>query len=104
MRIVARMGGHTRTKKKKILLKKWGVKGKVPCWWCLRIVEGENASIEHLIPQSIGGSHHIDNLRIACLDCNSGHVNPLDESHKFAKEKYKQLTSWDSQYFNCVAI
>lgn len=39
------------------------------------------ATIEHLIPQSMGGGHHIENLRIACDDCNSGHKNPLDVGH-----------------------
>jgi 5-methylcytosine-specific restriction endonuclease McrA len=97
---MGKMGGFTRTKRKKQLLMIWGVNGKAPCWWCLKIVEGEKASIEHLLPQSRGGSHHLDNLRIACLDCNSGHVNPLDESHKFAKEKYKALTSWDCLYYS----
>jgi hypothetical protein len=41
------------------------------CGYCGDKVNAENASIDHIIPQSKGGTHRKDNLRTACLICNS---------------------------------
>lgn len=79
---MGKMGGRQRISRKKKLFEIWGVDGHAPCWWCLRMLQNTpKATIEHLIPQSMGGGHHIENLRIACDKCNSGHVNPLDVGH-----------------------
>ena len=37
---------------------------------CLFCSSNENLSIDHIIPQMIGGKDEIDNLRILCLKCN----------------------------------
>lgn len=41
------------------------------CQYCGEIVSGENATLDHYIPQSKGGSHSKENLRTCCLVCNS---------------------------------
>ncbi len=76
-----KMGGALRTRRRKALLKFWGVDGKVPCWWCLKIIDDKTATIEHLMPRALDGSHEMVNLRLACKECNEGHVNPLDVCH-----------------------
>jgi 5-methylcytosine-specific restriction endonuclease McrA len=79
---MSKMGGRQRASRRKKLFEIWGVNDHAPCWWCLVMLPNTpRATIEHLIPQSMGGGHHIENLRIACDECNSGHVNPLDVLH-----------------------
>ena len=77
--------------RKKQLFKYWGVKGFAPCWWCLRLLEFHNATIEHLIPLALNGTNSLVNLRLACSKCNSGHVNPLDPEHCHISAKLKHL-------------
>ncbi len=33
---------------------------------------------DHIIPQSIGGSNHIDNLRLSCADCNHKRADKIE--------------------------
>lgn len=50
------------------------------CWYCMRLVDRSNASVEHLIARSIGGDNSRDNLRLACRPCNVRAGNlPLEE-------------------------
>ena len=41
------------------------------CQYCGERVTQENATLDHFIPQCDNGTHHIDNLKTACLICNS---------------------------------
>lgn len=41
------------------------------CGYCGDAVTRENATLDHILPQSQGGTHAKDNLRTACLMCNS---------------------------------
>lgn len=36
-------------------------------------------TLEHLIPASLGGSHDLDNLALACFQCNNYRSNALVE-------------------------
>jgi hypothetical protein len=47
----------------------WHEQGKL-CCWCIRPVPISEASIEHLVPLSRGGSDRIENLAVACQRCN----------------------------------
>jgi hypothetical protein len=40
------------------------------CYWCKRELTKENMTLEHKIPLSKGGSNRIDNLTLACKECN----------------------------------
>jgi 5-methylcytosine-specific restriction endonuclease McrA len=44
--------------------------GQVPCWVCGQHVPPEQATLEHIQPQSEGGSSHQDNLAISHAQCN----------------------------------
>ncbi len=76
-----KMGSTLRVRRKKQLFTIWGVNGVAPCWWCLKPLHRDNATIEHLMPRALDGSHEMVNLRLACKECNEGHVNPLDVCH-----------------------
>lgn len=41
------------------------------CYWCEAPMNYREATIEHVIPQSLGGRHAIENLALACYPCNS---------------------------------
>jgi len=41
------------------------------CQYCGEVVNVENATIDHHIPQSKGGGHTKDNLKTCCFICNS---------------------------------
>lgn len=41
------------------------------CQYCGDIVDNTTSTIDHYIPQYIGGGHNKENLRTSCLKCNS---------------------------------
>lgn len=41
------------------------------CQYCSERVTTDNATLDHFVPQSKGGTHEKGNLRTACLMCNS---------------------------------
>jgi 5-methylcytosine-specific restriction endonuclease McrA len=40
------------------------------CHMCKRKCSGTNLHIDHVIPLSRGGTHTLENLRVACATCN----------------------------------
>lgn len=84
-----KMGSTLRVRRKKQLFKIWGCgpkNDKALCWWCFTVLTHETATIEHLMPRALDGSHDLINLRLACRKCNEGHVNPLDVCHPTCQE------------------
>jgi 5-methylcytosine-specific restriction endonuclease McrA len=50
------------------------------CAYCSTPLTSENTHIDHIHPLSKGGSHSIDNVVLACKDCNlKKHTKTLDE-------------------------
>jgi len=41
------------------------------CFWCGQYTPFDQATIEHMLPRSQGGSNRMDNLAMACERCNS---------------------------------
>ncbi|MBD2097328.1 HNH endonuclease [Trichocoleus sp. FACHB-591] len=47
------------------------------CWWCGCCLPPKKLTREHLIPRSRGGSNSLENLRLACFQCNNSRGNSL---------------------------
>lgn len=41
------------------------------CFWCDKPLTFAEATKDHVIPRTLGGSHSFDNVVCACTDCNS---------------------------------
>ena len=59
---------HTRIKMYRTVARQ--LHGVVPCWVCGAPVAFEDATLEHIQPQSEGGSSHQENLAISHALCN----------------------------------
>lgn len=53
-------------KKRRQLLKEWN-----QCCYCLEKLCEEAASLDHILPRSIGGSNRLHNLALSCKRCNT---------------------------------
>ena len=51
------------------------------CYLCDTELDMENSTIDHLIPKSLGGTNYLDNLALACYDCNHDKKSDLDSEH-----------------------
>jgi len=40
------------------------------CWMCRCFLNREGATVDHLVPRSVGGTNGIANMRLACHKCN----------------------------------
>lgn len=51
------------------------------CFFCLRSVNDDDASVEHLVPVTHGGPSHMSNLVLAHQSCNSdaGHLSAMEK-------------------------
>ncbi|NJP12456.1 MAG: HNH endonuclease [Leptolyngbyaceae cyanobacterium RU_5_1] len=65
------MSSREKRSKKKRIVKRDGNR----CCWCKKQLKDDQMTIEHLTPQSLGGSDSIENLRIACFKCNNSRGN-----------------------------
>jgi 5-methylcytosine-specific restriction endonuclease McrA len=70
---MGRMNSTQKSKKKQKLIDDYGSY----CWWCGQCLPPEKLTIEHLYPRSRGGSNSKENLRLACIQCNSKRGNSL---------------------------
>lgn len=61
----SQLKGETRRKRKAALLKLYGPH----CWLCNRAIESR-PTIDHVVPRSLGGTHALENLRLAHFHCN----------------------------------
>ena len=55
---------------------------KVPCFWCKVELTFKQATVEHVIPRSEGGTNDVENLAIACGCCNQGRHRLLSLKHQ----------------------
>lgn len=54
------------------------IRGPRSCHWCQKpFTNPREATLEHLIPLSKGGSNRLDNLALACEPCNQARKNSL---------------------------
>lgn len=45
-------------------------RGRLHCWWCSELIEGDTYHVDHRIPLAKGGSNAPENLCISCPTCN----------------------------------
>ncbi len=53
------------------------------CYLCLQICTSQNVTLDHVVPLLRGGTHTVDNLRVACRSCNSS--KGAKHLHEFLK-------------------
>lgn len=57
----------------------------IPCVFCHCKLTFDEATVEHIIPISKGGTNHKENLTISCQTCNNNRRSvPFDEWKKVA--------------------
>lgn len=54
--------------------------GMVPCFVCGKHVKEKNATLEHILPKSQGGTDEMDNLTISHYQCNNARGNNTEFS------------------------
>ena len=61
------------------------------CFFCNRTIPKAEASVEHLVPSSAGGSDHPDNLVACCKTLNAlfGHMNVKEKIRAILKQNGK---------------
>jgi len=69
-----------RSKKDKLVLE-YGSQ----CFWGERSLPQEKLTLDHLKPKSKGGSNSLENLRLACFNCNNSRGNSLYPPRKTCK-------------------
>lgn len=69
------MQGRRETIYKMIAKKNEGI---VPCFVCGKHVKNRNATLEHIIPKSKGGSDDMQNLSISHYQCNQRRGNSYE--------------------------
>lgn len=74
--------------------------------WCNRCAycgnHVQDLTIDHIIPQSLGGNDHITNVVSCCLSCNRSKSHENWEKwffrqKFFTEEKYHAILSWQRQ-------
>jgi 5-methylcytosine-specific restriction endonuclease McrA len=71
----------------KMLGKKKDNDGKVPCFVCKEHVDYEDATLEHVTPQSLGGTDEMDNLSISHELCNKLRGNKTDYVFPYSEDE-----------------
>jgi 5-methylcytosine-specific restriction endonuclease McrA len=61
------------------------------CYLCGKLLTEKTATIEHLIPLSRGGNHKPENVRLACVHCNSTKNNKTLTEYKKWRGDYNRL-------------
>src|SRR3972149_8920582 len=82
---------------KKRMVKKYGNL----CWYCLNEFNVDELTIDHIVPEAIGGESTISNYALACMDCNESKdimsLNDFIEVSKF-ENRIKELQEEDMDY------
>ena len=72
------------------------------CARCGKPLSGDNSTIDHIFPRSLGGRETFDNLQVLCMECNSERTN------RFVKERelllyLKHMLESDGQLHNVTS-
>ena len=62
------------------------------CCYCGKDLAPSEQTLEHMIPRSMGGGNNLENLRLACRQCNnSRRNNPFPPNYSVSWERFDQL-------------
>lgn len=75
------------------------------CCWCgvecdVRRGRKTSATVEHVVPKSLGGADEWENMALACSSCNGRRgVQDIEEfnPHAYVKTKGKKVMRWDAR-------
>lgn len=68
------------------------------CAYCLRHLEWEEVSLDHIVPKIRGGKDNIENLAISCKSCNSSKGTKTLEEFNIHKSLREILPAGDVAY------
>lgn len=72
------------------------------CIYCDTSLTKSNRSIDHVVPLSLGGPHHVSNLVPSCISCNSSKgdrkLDDWDAFHKLSESKQILLKGIGKKY------
>lgn len=69
-RVKRRLKSYRKIKERMFLRAGMPKKRKMPCRWCREWLALEEATVDHIVPLSDGGTNDRGNLVIACAPCN----------------------------------
>lgn len=67
------------------------------CARCGRSFRASNMDVDHIIPQSRGGSNSRDNLQLLCQHCNRSKGNDMDDTYDDLKRRRRELRKQDRE-------
>lgn len=83
MKRSTRWGTSRSGKRKQKSLKHILFKRDPKCYWCTKLLTLPEATLDHMIPLSRGGSNSPDNQVLACYSCNQTRGNNLPKRTKW---------------------
>lgn len=70
------------------------------CCYCLKALDQEGFTLDHIVPQAEGGDHSYKNLLTACFECNSKkHSRLADE---FLRANYRAQLISNDEFNTCL--
>jgi hypothetical protein len=70
------------------------------CCYCLKALNQENYTLDHIVPQTDGGDHSYTNLVTACFECNSKKHSQLAE--EFLRTNYRAQLISNDEFNTCL--
>ena len=67
------------------------------CARCGRSFRASNMDVDHIIPQSRGGSNSRDNLQLLCQHCNRSKGNDMGDAYDDLKRRRRELRKQDRE-------
>lgn len=65
---------HAKEKKRRHILRAQHFR----CWLCEKPLSYGDATFDHILPKTYGGGASWDNLKLACMPCNSARGRSMD--------------------------
>ncbi len=79
--------GRNSEQKRKLKIRLFQGRKTACCCFCRKSLTMATATLEHVLPISLGGTWAIKNLRLSCEDCN--HERGADDFNDFRTKKRK---------------